>query len=678
VLKYLISLLLVCFLLNGIISCNSPHEKFDSDQQSELDSINIWMENSKDKSFTTQKRKTFLNKAFRLNRLLKKDSGQRVNFIDMRDAAYSINDPIFIKNINDQVFEIFKKKRDTLGLAKTHYHFALNYLTLEKMDSSYIHFNKAKKYNEYLKRDLNIGHCLYGMAYGQFDVKDFTGSEILTIQAIEYYKKVKNNTGIYDCYNILGLIFQELKEYDASLEYYLRAKEIIHLLENSKNKYITNYNNIGKIYQSRGSYKKANEYYLKALNINNLKEVDIEHYARVITNFSYNKFLSKDTLGVFQNYQTALKIRDSLNYFNGIIENKIYLSEYLAYKTDTIQAIQYAKEARNLAITITDNDNQLTALKLLSKLDKKNLQEYFNDYNVLNDSLQIKERKLRNKFTRIRFETDEYMAKTAKLSKERVIIVIVSVVVVVILGLLYYIKIQRSKNKELLFEKEQQKANEEIYGLMLKQLAVMEEGRMKERDRITEELHDGIIGDVFGARISFEAIEFKGNQEDQFTYEQLILELQRIEKEVRNISHELKSDLLSSNHNFASIISSMVENQSFNSDFQCKIHMDENINWFDLDGTLKVNMYRIIQEALRNCHKYAKATQVEINFSEKKNKVILVIKDDGCGFDLKKDTEGIGLANLKSRVARLNGSFKIESSATTGTLLEIKIPINIE
>ena len=106
--------------------------------------------------------------------------------------------------------------------------------------------------------------------------------------------------------------------------------------------------------------------------------------------------------------------------------------------------------------------------------------------------------------------------------------------------------------------------------------------------------------------------------------------------------------------------------------------MDENINWFDLDGTIKINMYRIIQEALLNCHKYAKAAQVEINFSKKKNNVVLVINDDGCGFDSKTSADGIGLTNLKSRVARLNGSFKIESSATTGTLLEIKIPIHIE
>ena len=110
VLKYLISLLLVCFLLNGIISCDSPHEKFISDTQTELDSISEWIEKSKEDSYSIEKRKNFLKKAFRLNKLVKNDSLQRDQFINMPEAAYYINDPIFFKKFSDQIFEIFKKK----------------------------------------------------------------------------------------------------------------------------------------------------------------------------------------------------------------------------------------------------------------------------------------------------------------------------------------------------------------------------------------------------------------------------------------------------------------------------------------------------------------------------------------------------------------------------------------
>ena len=72
--------------------------------------------------------------------------------------------------------------------------------------------------------------------------------------------------------------------------------------------------------------------------------------------------------------------------------------------------------------------------------------------------------------------------------------------------MIYIILAQRAKNKELKFAKQQQETNEEIYNLMLSQQDKVDEARALEKKRISEELHDGILGRLFGTRLSLDSL----------------------------------------------------------------------------------------------------------------------------------------------------------------------------
>ena len=75
------------------------------------------------------------------------------------------------------------------------------------------------------------------------------------------------------------------------------------------------------------------------------------------------------------------------------------------------------------------------------------------------------------------------------------------------LGLfLYIIKAQKTKNRELLFKQEQQKVNEEIYNLMISQQNTIETNRIKEKKRVAQELHDGVLGRMFGVRMNLDSL----------------------------------------------------------------------------------------------------------------------------------------------------------------------------
>ena len=101
----------------------------------------------------------------------------------------------------------------------------------------------------------------------------------------------------------------------------------------------------------------------------------------------------------------------------------------------------------------------------------------------------------------------------------------------------------------------------------------------------------------------------------------------------------------------------------------------------DLTSTLstEVNtaLYRIIQEALTNIAKHAKATKVNLSLNCTAKEILLSIQDNGCGFNRDDNTTGFGLQGMKERTAALGGKFNIESAYSQGCQINVAIPISL-
>lgn len=96
--------------------------------------------------------------------------------------------------------------------------------------------------------------------------------------------------------------------------------------------------------------------------------------------------------------------------------------------------------------------------------------------------------------------------------------------------------------------------------------------------------------------------------------------------------------------------------------------------WSSIQNIYKINLYRIIQEAILNVNKYANAKNCEISV-QKFNDTFLIISivDDGQGFDIKSKRNGIGLTNIKERTNSLKGEFQIESKIGIGTRIKVAL-----
>ncbi len=667
-------LLLSCFAFIFLLGCNQKKNLKNKPASIITDSILYYINQSKKSKFSFGKKHKLLIKAYQRNKN-KNDTIKNKNLLKIASQTYLINDSVLFKKVNSEALKLSKKLNDSADIAGAHWNFGDFYVRIEVMDSAYYHYHKAYSYYKAINNDYNTANMLYDMAFIQGRLNNPVESEILTYKAITIYKAKKKFSDLYDCYRYLGSIYIDMDDYNKALKANNEALTYLKKIKQKGTLYKQVLNGIGLVYEKEGKHKKAVTYFKQALNTDSLKIKDPFFYAILIDNLAYNKFKSDDTTQVIKQLYAALKIRDSLKSVSGVIISELHLAEfYFTYKNKT-KALICAKKALLIATKASNNTGRLSALKLLAKIDTPRSTNYLNAYITLNDSLIKVERNLRNKFTRIQFETDEYIKETHFLTEQRLWIILVSLMIFLILSLLYFAKRQQAKNKELIFEKQQQKTNEQIYGLMLKQQAKLEEGQLKERHRIAEELHDGVLGKLFGTRMQLGFLNLKGDGNSLQKFNTNVNELQKIEKEIRNISHALKNELLISQSSFMAIVDELIKSHSNMAHFKDQLTSDKNINWKNINDNLNINLYRIIQEALQNITKHAKATEVKINFSLNNNKLILTIQDNGVGFNVKKAKNGIGLKNIRSRVQKLNGKLTISSIISKGTTKIISIAI---
>ncbi|WP_181368998.1 sensor histidine kinase [Flavobacterium pallidum] len=317
----------------------------------------------------------------------------------------------------------------------------------------------------------------------------------------------------------------------------------------------------------------------------------------------------------------------------------------------------------------------LLGLRQLSNIDNTKERNYSVEYYNISDSLDVNERKARNKFARIEFETDELAQDKVKLVEQKKTLIYTVLGIILIGVFVFVIRVQISKNRELRFIQEQQKANEEIYSLMITQQDKVEESRQAEKKRIAQELHDGVLGKLFGTRMNLGVLNTRKDEDGIVQRVGYIDELKNLEQEIREISHDLNSEKTAVFNNFVLMVSNFIESQRTVCQADISIKMDDTIEWNAIANTAKINLYRILQEAFQNINKHAKAQHVHVTFEKKNSLMQLEVADDGIGFIYSKKRNGIGLQNMRSRITTSGGTMDIITKPGDGTTLHFELPL---
>lgn len=210
-------------------------------------------------------------------------------------------------------------------------------------------------------------------------------------------------------------------------------------------------------------------------------------------------------------------------------------------------------------------------------------------------------------------------------------------------------------------------------------VAAIIEAQEEERLRLARDLHDGLGQLLTGMMYFVENNLAEKRNENNISHqsiEQLLKLITNAIKETKSIAHNIIPILLK-DFGLVIAIKKLATQMKLNNDLSIQI------GEFNFESRLEAKiekiLYRVCQEALSNILKHAHAKNVNIQFIRHEHSVVLLIDDDGVGFEPEKvnfniNYSGIGLITMKERVSALNGVFSITSQPNKGTEILIEIP----
>lgn len=663
---------LFLFGLFLLLSCNDRFSDFDTDEN-DIKPFEKYRRLVKNTSIKKSDRFKYVDSMVDYTRDLPRDTLMRKYFLDIATSYgnLDVEDSSYI--YNHRALKLSSLINDSIGLAKSNYILGLHHLNNDVLDSAYSYFYNSEKLYDKIHNIKAGGYSALAMAITQKNVRDYVGAQESSIKAIRLFEKIDEKRYLASSYNNLAIVSKSLGEYESSIDYYKKVYEYREeLKKGDKLLNSSTLNNLGMVYMDMGDYPEAISNFKKGLLYDSLEIKKPKAYVRLIDNLGYAEYKNGDMDSFPDLLLEALNKSREENDRIAMVSSGVHLSEIYFENGNVELSKYYAENAYKTAKEITYNDGILGSLELLMDAsDPNDGIAYGQEYIRISDSLQMQERAFQNKFARVRFETDQLeVAKNKATETSRRLIIIFSISVIIFL--IGYILLQRRNNrKELEYQEGQQKANEEIFNLMLAQQGKVEEGKHLAKQRISEELHDGILSRLFGLRLSLDSLNNKHGKDVETLRSSYIDQLKDLGQEIRKISHDLNNETFTQDTLYPDVLKKLLKDQFEAQQVTYDFLYDHTINWDLISNSKKVHVYRIIQECLMNINKHANAQHITVTFKSLHDNVQLTIEDDGVGMDTGKARSGIGMKNIKSRVAQIAGSYKIISKMNLGTQIQI-------
>ncbi|MFQ5610648.1 MAG: GAF domain-containing protein [Anaerolineae bacterium] len=203
----------------------------------------------------------------------------------------------------------------------------------------------------------------------------------------------------------------------------------------------------------------------------------------------------------------------------------------------------------------------------------------------------------------------------------------------------------------------------------------------EERRRISRELHDEMGQALTAIKLNLQMVAASLPPENTVLAERLdeVIELSASAlQEVRRLAMDLRPSMLD-DLGLVPALHWYVDSFKKRTHIATEVRLPENLSRLPPD--VETTLYRVVQEALTNVSRHAKASCVSLDLSLKESGLKLAIFDDGQGFDagdsINSDSIGVGIASMKERVDNLGGAFAISSKSGRGTKITVSIPARV-
>ena len=505
--------------------------------------------------------------------------------------------------------------------------------SINQLDSSYYYYNLAQSICKPSQKLEKI-YCLLGAANIQKVKSDFIGAEETITEAFKILDSSKYNLHLY---NLLGIVYKELKDYENALKY---SKKILSYKNLEESESLIVKNNIAVIYLEQHNYNEAIKILKPLLSSKILKGNRIE-YARVTDNlgFAYLK-IKKDTIAKTL-LEESLEIRDIINDDSQKIASYIHLSEYYK-KNNPLLANDFAKKALQSATIVNSPDDKLEALTLLSDLSESSVSKsYFNDYIRINDSINFIRQTAKNQFAKIKYDSRLAIEEGENQKKQKIIYLLLFLVTVLSGVFIFYFIVKTNKEK------------------LLKTAYTTE-------TRISKRLHDELANDVFNTMTFIETQDL-GNETNK---ESILQGLDAIYGKARSISKQTGE--IKTGKEFSEQLNQLL--MSYNSkEVNVIVKGSSAVDWEKIKANKQIEIYRTLSELLVNMKKHSQANLVLVSFESLEKTIAIQYKDNGVGFEKAKISKN-GLQNVENRIQSIHGTITFESETNKGLKINIEFP----
>jgi PAS domain S-box-containing protein len=195
-----------------------------------------------------------------------------------------------------------------------------------------------------------------------------------------------------------------------------------------------------------------------------------------------------------------------------------------------------------------------------------------------------------------------------------------------------------------------------------------------ERYEIGSELHDNVCQILAAAKINLGMIRPSLEPSVMQFYNQSSDAILLATKEIRNLSHRLVPSFFD-NTKLEEAFESLLKTFNVKGNYNISMYFDNSSKNTLIDQEIQLNLYRILQEQLRNIINHSSCTDIEVSLFVCHNLLHMRIADNGVGFEVNDIKQGIGLANMKRRAELFSGKLHINTSLGQGCEIMIIIPI---
>lgn len=557
-----------------------------------------------------------------------------------------------------------------------------NYYSLGQLDSAVFYFSSLmdlKKADD--SQDMMNDWSVIGKLYTEKG--DYVLAQRYLTKALREAELKQDTFFMMSLYTDIASVYAAQKIFTSAYQY---AQGGIELARHKSVKLIEaqNLNIQGQVLFQQNAIQEAIPKYRAALEI----FISLNHTISIANIYLdlgriYQK--NEDYESALRNIKEALAVRQGMSDAIGTLNAKLVEAELELQYNHIRKAIQILDFCLAQSQRMKHESARLQTYLLLSKayvqLNKhREGYDFFVKYQALNDSLVSIEKSRMIKEMGILYETEkkdnELAIKQAEIEiqenkiqkRNNQLLLVLSVLGLVSLSLvLLYISNQR---KKLLTEQrfKVMKKDQET-----QRLRAVIEGEEKERRRIARDLHDDLGALLATVKLRINAIENEIPAiKKQLSYQKASELIDLSCSKIREISHNMIPSVLDQYgleyaiHETCEVIA---KDHGIEVDF-IPFGLEQ-----EIDAAMQVNIYRIVQELLRNVVNHAQAKSVIVQLAQENNNINLIVEDDGIGFDpLNRINAGIGLDNIISRVKYLAGEISIDSRANEGSTFTINIP----